>query len=463
MNQVRVWSPADKPRWYQLEALAALARDDIQYAILRWHRRAGKDWTAWLWLVNEAMKVRCNCSYFFPTRVLGRQVIWEGVDPKTGGGFLQGTNKALIRTQRADELYVELINGSTIRILGTDTSDVVGPNPYRCVFSEYALQNPTGWNHVRPILEANKGKAVFTSTPRGMNHFYDLWNGAIKSPKWFCSEKTVYHTGVISDLQIQEMLDEGVTLDHILQEYFVSWNAGLRFAYWEKEMRAAHESGRINPGVKRIEGQPVYAAWDIGNDDHTAIWLFQVVSGKLYFFDYYDNTQQRLETNLASMHERTDRLDGICLPWDARKRDSDGHTTLEMRMQALGYNIIMVPRCSRIQDDIELVRRMFGDAYLNQETCKKGLYCLSAYRPDYDEKSRTFSPKPKRDYAAHGASAFRYALRAVELGLVREAQFVKTEKDSFDRSWGGRVNVRDDGGTASPHGHILRRIRGPMI
>ena len=44
------------------------------------------------------------------------------------------------------------------------------------VFSEYALQDPRAWSFSIPILKASNGWALFISTVRGRNHFYDLYN-----------------------------------------------------------------------------------------------------------------------------------------------------------------------------------------------------------------------------------------------------------------------------------------------
>ncbi len=454
------------PYWHQLELWSAM-QGGCKRAVLNWHRRAGKDWAAWWWLVNQAVQVRANYSYFFPTRTLGKQVIFEGIDPETGSGYLDGVPKELIESRREDEAYVRLVNGSQIRIIGTDTGEIVGPNPYGTVFSEYSLQNPSAWTYVRPILERNGGWAIFTATPRGDNHFKSLVDAAEKRKDWFYSKRTIWHTGLIKDSSISEMLDTGYTLDYILSEFFCDFSAAFKFAYWESELRAARESGRVRPGINYVPDKPIYAAWDIGNDDHTAIWLGQYIAGKLYLIDYYDGRGQRLEVYLGEMHKRAPFVTKLLMPWDARKRDSDGHTTMEIRLLNLGYQLDVIPKISKIRDDIDMVRRKFQDVYIDSQRCEKGVYCLQAYRPSYDERKRTFSDEPMRDYAAHGASAFRYFLRAIENGLVtgEESLAEGPRRETLDTTWGGRVNVGavrgDVGGGA--HRSILRRIRGPAI
>jgi len=53
-------------------------------------------------------------------------------------------------------LKFTLANGSFIQILGSDTIDNLrGISPRGIIFSEYAFQNPTAWEVMRPILAEN--------------------------------------------------------------------------------------------------------------------------------------------------------------------------------------------------------------------------------------------------------------------------------------------------------------------
>ena len=73
-----------------------------------------------------------------------------------------------------------------IELKGTDKADsLVGVGLEGCVLDEAALIKPTIWPHIiRPMLLDTKGWALFISTPRGKNWFYDLY---IKdAPDWEC-------------------------------------------------------------------------------------------------------------------------------------------------------------------------------------------------------------------------------------------------------------------------------------
>ena len=123
-----------------------------------WHRRAGKDKTAFNKVIMEAIQKKAVYYYFFPNYRQGRKAIWEGIDPATGIKFLDHIPPEFIENRNETEMKITLVNGSIIRIVGVeDVDSVMGTAPFGCVFSEYALQDPKAWNLIRPILTENKG------------------------------------------------------------------------------------------------------------------------------------------------------------------------------------------------------------------------------------------------------------------------------------------------------------------
>ena len=89
-------------------------------------------------------------------------------------------------SKNSNELKMVPKNNSIIQIVGSNKFDhLVGTNPIGCIFSEYAIQDPRAYQYIRPILAANGGWALFLSTPRGKNHFYELFEIASHSKDWF--------------------------------------------------------------------------------------------------------------------------------------------------------------------------------------------------------------------------------------------------------------------------------------
>ncbi|HKZ39413.1 MAG TPA: hypothetical protein VJ044_00535, partial [Candidatus Hodarchaeales archaeon] len=138
-------------------------------AVCVWHRRAGKDKTLLNLCVKKMMERVGTYYYFFPTYEQGRKILFEGID-KDGFKFLDHIPKETRKRTTSQPMCVELINGSTLWIIGTDKIDsIVGTNPVGTIWSEYSLQDPKAWGYIRPILEENGGWAVFNFTSRGKN------------------------------------------------------------------------------------------------------------------------------------------------------------------------------------------------------------------------------------------------------------------------------------------------------
>lgn len=181
IKQVNISVPykfATRP--YQRDFFQAM-KDGRKRAVLVWHRRAGKEKVCWNFMIKEAAKKVGVYYYFFPHFAQGRKILWDGMD-KEGFKTLGHLPKELIDGEPNNtEMKVRLRNGSLIQVIGTNNMDtVVGTNPIGCVFSEYSLQDPLGWELVRPILRENGGWAVFNFTPRGQNHakvLFDMANG----------------------------------------------------------------------------------------------------------------------------------------------------------------------------------------------------------------------------------------------------------------------------------------------
>ena len=123
-------------------------------------------------------------------------------------------------------MKIELVNGSIIKLLGSDVIDrIVGTNPINIWFTEFSLHKPEAWHYLRPILAENGGTAWFNGTPRGLNHFYQTFKMAEKDDAWFTQYLTRNVTGIPTLDAIEEDRRSGMPESLIQQEYYVAWTA----------------------------------------------------------------------------------------------------------------------------------------------------------------------------------------------------------------------------------------------
>ena len=75
-----------------------------------------------------------------------------------------------------------------------------------------------GWQEVlRPLLSDYKGGCIFASTPKGYNHFYDLYNLEQTNPSFKSFHFTTYDNPYIDKSEI-EAAKLDITADRFAQE-----------------------------------------------------------------------------------------------------------------------------------------------------------------------------------------------------------------------------------------------------
>lgn len=164
--------------------------------------------------------------HLFPEQTQARRAIWNGVDGQ-GRKIINQFLPPEVRTRTSNqEMLIETANDSVWQMAGSDNYDsLVGSNPVGVVFSEYALANPLAWDYIRPILLENGGWALFIYTPRGRNHGYQLFQMALGNEKWIADRQTYQDTGRLTEEDIQEERDSGMSENKIRQEYMCDFEA----------------------------------------------------------------------------------------------------------------------------------------------------------------------------------------------------------------------------------------------
>jgi len=330
---------------------------------------------------------------------------------RDGFKFLDHIPKPLREKENSTEMKITLKNGSIIQIIGSENYNaLMGTNPIGCVLSEFALQDPRGWDYIRPILRENGGWAVFNSTPRGHNHLYDLYRMAKDNPKWFTQVLTVDDTGVISPQDIDDERKSGMSEDLIQQEFFCSFDAALPGAFFAREMGIAREQGRIC-GVPVVPGIPVDTYWDLGMDDATAIWFAQSVGREIHLVDYEEHTGEGLAFYANLLREKKEK-NGWSYgkhtgPHDLAVRElGTGKSRVEIAFE-MGIRFNVAERPSRKEDAIEAARQVIASCWFDKDRCDLGIQALISYRKEYDDRNKVFRLKPVHDWASHSADAFQ--------------------------------------------------------
>lgn len=439
-----------EPRDYQLalframDGVAGKPETKKRRALLRWHRRAGKDKCCFCYMAKEMAQKPGVYYYFFPTYQQGRMALWEAVD-KDGFKVLEHLPKELVKRVNNQDMMIELNNGSVFRVVGTDNIDrVVGTNPVGCVFSEYSLQDPQAWTFISPILAENGGWAIFNGTPRGRNHMYKLEQSAVKWKDWYVSPLTVRDSGLEALLKDKIAEDFEIHgLDYVDQEYYVAYSAGVKGSFYMENIERARAQGRIGnypPDTHRW----VDTFWDIGTSDSTSIWFRQIDGSRQVWIDYHEDNGKDIAHYVKVLKEKGYNFRTHYFPHDAGWKKSTGmgivKSTKDLfeecaKSAGISEDTVVCPRIP-VQDGINGVRSMFSSFYFNEGLVHDGIQKLELYHRRYDAKRQTYVKEPVHDWTSHCADALRTVVAAELLEEEQASDYseiqVRTDFDIFD-------------------------------
>jgi hypothetical protein len=140
-------------------------------------RRFGKSYLSCIELLRGAIE-RPGEVYFYcaPTYRMAKDIAWKELKKLVPKVWVQSKNET--------DLRLDLINGSSIELKGTENAMALrGRSLAGVVLDEAAFMDRDVWAEViRPALADKQGWALFISTPDGTaSWFYDMW--------CFCGER----------------------------------------------------------------------------------------------------------------------------------------------------------------------------------------------------------------------------------------------------------------------------------
>jgi len=382
-----------------------------RFAIIIAHRRAGKTVAE----VNECIKKVLTVQRKFPppqvafvspTLKQGRRNAWLYM--KHYASVIPGARP------KETEHIITFPNGGRLMLVGSDDPDALrGIYLDHVALDEYGDQSPRVWGEIiRPTLSDYGGSATFIGTPKGHNHFYRLLKQHENDPDWFVSILRASETGILPEAEL-ELARKTMTKEQYLQEYECSFEAAVPGLIYAEEIHQAEKEGRIT-NVPYDPAARVFACWDLGIHDPTAIWIGQRVGQEFHWIDYYEAADVPLTAAVRWIKELPYHVDHHILPHDAEAREN---TTGKSRLQFLeahGFDCVIVPK-HNIWDGIHAVRVDFGKFWFDKERCELGLDALRMYRKEFDEKRGIFSNMPFHDWTSHAADALRYGVMGQNL------------------------------------------------
>lgn len=410
-----------------------------RFCVLLCHRRFGKTVAAVNDLLREALRRGLpdwRAAYMAPYLGQAKTVAWDYL--KHFAGAVPGARF------HETELRCDLPTGGRIRLFGTENADALrGMYLDDLVLDEPADMPREVWTRVlRPMLADRRGRALFVGTPNGTdNLLYDLWEEAGRAlavqeqnpdapPAEFSRFR--YPASLTGYIDAAELAAARAAMpaEDYAQEFECSFAAAVRGAYYASAVEHLEGAGRVR-AVPHGPGLPVHTAWDLGMDDATGIWFFQVEPGGDWrVLEYYEAVGEGLAHYARELQRRPYVYGRHLAPHDIRVRElGTGVSRLETAA-ALGVKFEVAPALP-LADGINAVRLLLPRMWFDAQKCAAGLRALRNYRRLWRPRQEMYASRPLHDWTSHAADALRYAVTGLrpDYGLDGAPRRARTEYD----------------------------------
>lgn len=387
-----------------------------RWSVLVVHRRAGKTVAA----INELIKGALRCpnlsprfAYVAPTYSQAKDVAW---------GYLKRFTEAIPgRVVAEAELHVTLPGDRRIRLYGADNYDRMrGVYFDGVVVDEPADMDPAAWYDViRPALSDRQGWCSWIGTPKGRDAFFRLWKEATESPDYFTMRLPASQSHLLPQAELDSAKQGMRAVEGAYErEYECSFETPIAGSIYGEAVNKIRAAGRIL-AFEWNHACPVYSSWDLGWNDSTSIWLWQVIGHDIHWIWHIRRSQRSAADMAVELNGTGIPITGHFIPHDgAQHKPGDGRSYKELLEQAGLMNVTVVPQCREIWTGIDSLRGLILRSYFRLPFCEKGLEALEAYHSKDTTNGGTIAKEPVHDWSSHDADGARTAAEAMELGLV---------------------------------------------
>jgi len=296
-------------------------------------------------------------------------------------------------------LEIELVNGSKLLLRGWEAIETLRGQRFDLIVLDEVAMMRNFWLQwqgvIRPTLTDTKGESLFISTPKGFNHFYDLFNLERKDGDFRSFQFNTANNPHIPQEEINKAQQE-LTEDRFAQEYLADFRKieGLVYKEFDRK-RHLFEEMKSFP-IKTIGGV------DFGFTNPAAIITIKKDKDACYWVtdEWYKKGQT--DAQIADYVQ--------ALKWDECYPDPESAGGIE-ELKRRGVNVREVVKGKdSIRNGINAVRELFKTNRLKiHSSCRNLLWEIETYSYRDSNSDKNDDEKPIKDND-HALDALRYAL-----------------------------------------------------
>ena len=350
------------------QAQATIAKDRHRFRVICAGRRFGKTAYSAEEIKGKALANSVRIAYIAPTLQQARDIAWATLKKELFPVTLSTNENRLeitIRTISGGESIIFLRGWENIETLRGQAFDLL-------IIDEVAMMRDfwMNWQEIlRPTLTDRKGEAIFVSTPKGFNHFYELYNKELEDTDFKSFHFTSYDNPFLPAEEL-EIARKQLTPTRFEQEYMANFTKVEGLVYKEFD-RKKHLYDEL-PAAEYTK----LGGIDFGYTNPAAVVHVYQRGDRFYVEDEWYKTQ-RTDAQIAEYVKGCE--------FDAVFPDPEAPAAIE-ELRNLGLNVREVSKGKdSVVNGIDKVRELFltGRLMINQK-CKNVLFELESY--SYDDK-----------------------------------------------------------------------------
>lgn len=362
------------------KAQAEIALDRHRFRVLCCGRRFGKTTLAIDQIKGRASIPNSRIAYVAPTYAQARDIAWAQ---------LRNDCKQAAESINESRLEIKLVNGSIIFLRGWEAIETLRGQKFDLIVLDEVAMFRNFWAHwqevIRPTLTDTRGEGLFISTPKGFNHFYELYNleTGIGWENGADADFKSFHFSTYDNTHIPvEEIDKAkleLTPYRFAQEYMADFTKTEGLVYKEFD-RSKHLFTDLPPEIRIVEK---IAGVDFGFTNPCAIPEIWIDSTDCWWQmgEYYETgkTDVQVAEYVSAMN------------FNAVYPDPEAPAAIaEMRKRGINVRDVIKGKDS-IKNGIDAVReRLKANKYKIKNTCTNTVFELETYsypdkKPDHNE------------------------------------------------------------------------------
>lgn len=300
---------------------------------------------------------------------------------------------------------IELVNGSTIRMGSVGQVDSCVGRSYDLIIFDEAALSPLGKDAfniaLRPTLDKKNSKAIFISTPRGINNwFHEFYQRGFSDdyPQWISIHAT-YEDNPRADMTDVEESRKSMSQAEFRQEYLADFTI-FEGKIWEfNTEKCVRDLSELD-----ISEMDIYAGIDVGYKDPLGmvILAYDDKTDTYYLLDEYKATK-------ASTSQHAEHIKRLQDKWEVDFIYVDAAAAQFMADLSFDHDISTIKAKKSVLDGIAHVATIIEqDRLIVDQNCIESLKSIEQYQ--WDQSGNVTKERPLHDWASHMADALRYAL-----------------------------------------------------